>query len=228
MTIWRKKDRPRRAPSNELHAHEITPNDAAVIRMMGGSQWGDDATLTLPSGKTITGTEMRRWAETEPEDMPTSKDTPRMTAFREATLDEYAAWLRAWLAAGNQPTHYYDRPFGRERWLTAERDFTTGGECGARSVHIIVPAGVEHVSGGLGHNNLYYMDGPRQVGRNVPIFNDPVLRALSDVIPAFIEAEKVKKNAWRREMEARKRLDDRRSLQSDVGRYFHRDTEQEH
>ena len=50
-------------PSDELHAYEISPNDAALIRMMAGAHFGPDAAVTLPSGKTITGAEMQRWLE---------------------------------------------------------------------------------------------------------------------------------------------------------------------
>lgn len=46
-----------------LHAHEITPDDAAFMRMMAGARFGPDATVVLPSGKTITGAEMARWLE---------------------------------------------------------------------------------------------------------------------------------------------------------------------
>lgn len=49
-------------PTTPLHAHEITPEDAAMINMMAGAHFGDDAKITLPSGRTITGAEMRRWA----------------------------------------------------------------------------------------------------------------------------------------------------------------------
>lgn len=55
-------DAERREPS-PLHAHEITKDDAALIRMMSGAQFGDSATVVLPSGKTITGAEMRRWVD---------------------------------------------------------------------------------------------------------------------------------------------------------------------
>lgn len=48
-------------PTAPLHAHEITPNDAALINMMAGANFGPDARITLPSGRTITGAEMRRW-----------------------------------------------------------------------------------------------------------------------------------------------------------------------
>lgn len=48
-----------------LHAHEVTSNDAALIRMMAGANFGPDATVTLPSGRTITGAEMQRWVNSE-------------------------------------------------------------------------------------------------------------------------------------------------------------------
>jgi hypothetical protein len=50
-------------PPEPLHAHEVTPADAAVIRMMAGAHFGPAATVTLPSGKTVTGAEMQRWVE---------------------------------------------------------------------------------------------------------------------------------------------------------------------
>lgn len=51
-----------------LHAHEITPNDAAFMRMMAGATFGPDARVTLPSGKTITGTEMQQWVQSAQEE----------------------------------------------------------------------------------------------------------------------------------------------------------------
>lgn len=53
--------RPREQAAEPLHAHEITPDDAAMIRMMAGAHFAPDAVVTLPSGKTITGAEMQRW-----------------------------------------------------------------------------------------------------------------------------------------------------------------------
>jgi hypothetical protein len=48
-----------------LHAHEITADDAALLRMMAGAIFGPDSTIGLPSGKTITGAEMARWLADE-------------------------------------------------------------------------------------------------------------------------------------------------------------------
>ncbi|MGI5171901.1 hypothetical protein ACQEU3_46920 [Spirillospora sp. CA-253888] len=50
-------------PADPLHAHEITAADAIVIAMLAGARFEDDATVVLPSGRAITGAEMRRWVE---------------------------------------------------------------------------------------------------------------------------------------------------------------------
>lgn len=54
-------------PQGPLHAHQITPADAALMRQMAGAVFGPDSTITLPSGRTITGPEMQRWIDTHPE-----------------------------------------------------------------------------------------------------------------------------------------------------------------
>jgi hypothetical protein len=51
--------------ADALHAYEITPDDAAMIRAMAGARFGPDAKVTLPSGKTVTGAEMQRWLDTQ-------------------------------------------------------------------------------------------------------------------------------------------------------------------
>lgn len=52
------------APDNgPLHAHELSAADAAMIRMLAGAKFGPEATVTLPSGRTVTGAEMARWVE---------------------------------------------------------------------------------------------------------------------------------------------------------------------
>ncbi|MFM9635952.1 hypothetical protein [Streptomyces turgidiscabies] len=124
-----------------------------------------------------------------------------MSTLRPATLDEYLAWLRAWLDTGQQPTHAYDYPWSRWTWLTATQDFTLGGESGSNAVHIIVPAGIQHARGGLGHNQLYYLDGPEQHGRVVPVFSDPQFQTLSGV-PEFVREEQRKVAAWHSERKA--------------------------
>lgn len=45
--------------SYQLHWDDLTKADQMVITMMRGSVWGDDARLTLPSGRTLTGAQVR-------------------------------------------------------------------------------------------------------------------------------------------------------------------------
>jgi hypothetical protein len=140
-----------------------------------------------------------------------------MTALRPATLDEYLTWLRAWLDAGHHPTHAYDYPWSRWTWLTATRDFRLGGECGADAVQILVQPGVQHVGGGLGHNQLYFADGPEERGRMVPVFSDPVFELLPGV-REFVAAERLKEAAWRREQDEAEEQRRRMAADSDVPR----------
>lgn len=51
--------------SDPLHAYEVSASDAAVMRMMAGASFGPSATVTLPSGRTITGSEMQKWIEAQ-------------------------------------------------------------------------------------------------------------------------------------------------------------------
>ncbi len=66
--VERGRRRREERPAQPLHAHEVTPADAAMIRMMAGANFGPDATVVLPSGKTITGAEMQRWVEAQREE----------------------------------------------------------------------------------------------------------------------------------------------------------------
>jgi hypothetical protein len=54
-----------RQDASEMHAYEITPNDAAFLRMMAGATFGPESTVVIPSGKTITGAEMARWLKAQ-------------------------------------------------------------------------------------------------------------------------------------------------------------------
>lgn len=63
--IFKPRKPKRDRESAPLHAHEMSPNDAALIRMMAGAHFADDVQVTLPSGKTISGSEMRRWIEAQ-------------------------------------------------------------------------------------------------------------------------------------------------------------------
>lgn len=110
-------------------------------------------------------------------------------SLRPARRQDYEAWLRSWVEAGNQPTHPYNYPFEQgnssnafephgKRWHVAEQDFSTVPLHGADSVCIIVPEGVQHVEGELGHTSLYFYKNPdpEQQGPHasgwVPSYND--------------------------------------------------------
>ncbi|MGW8954663.1 hypothetical protein [Streptomyces sp. NPDC055709] len=143
-----------------------------------------------------------------------------MTAFRPSTVNEYVLWLKQWLDAGNSPTHYYDYPMSRDlSWQVAVRDFTTGGECGADAVRIVVPPGIRHIGGGLGDNQLYFMDGPSHGGGVflVPVFSDPEFLLLPG-IRDFIESKAAEAREARHEFEARHRQREVAQRGSDVGR----------
>ena len=126
-----------------------------------------------------------------------------MSVFRSAAKAEYRLWLAKWINAGRQPTHFYDRPWNSNGWWVANRDFRLGGECGAEAVEIIVPVGVRWLSGALGHNNLYFMDGPSCKGSVVPVFCDDDFLAMPGV-REFVEVERRREaqrqweyDAWR-------------------------------
>ena len=59
----REPDPVNETPAGPLHGYEITPADAALIRMMHCAHFGPDATVTLPSGRTITGAEVQQWID---------------------------------------------------------------------------------------------------------------------------------------------------------------------
>lgn len=64
-----------------LHAHELSPADAAVIRMLAGATFGRAASVVLPSGRKVTGTEMARWVEPAPvENQPSRQAEERPMA----------------------------------------------------------------------------------------------------------------------------------------------------
>lgn len=106
-------------------------------------------------------------------------------AFRPATVTEYVTWLQSHLAAGGRITHAYDYPMARQQFVTATRDFVTDGECGAQALSIVVPTGVRHLGGRLGHNNLYVIDEGKASDPNlVPVFSDHEFDGLPGVAAA--------------------------------------------
>lgn len=95
--------------------------------------------------------------------------------LRPASRSDYIKWLRAYVEAGNEPTHYYDHPFDQwDNFYVAKRDFELIPLCGASAINIIVPEGVKCLGGSRGHINLYFYEGPAAKG-TVPVFNDTVI-----------------------------------------------------
>lgn len=94
--------------------------------------------------------------------------------LRNASRHGYEQWLRGYLLAGGEVTHFYDYPMNRQSgaWYMATEAFRLLPLYGANSVRIIVPVGVPTPAGELGHSNLFIMDGYRVVGDFVPMFSD--------------------------------------------------------
>lgn len=115
--------------------------------------------------------------------------------FAQARVSDYATWLRGYAEHGGRITHVYDYPMSNWSFLVALRDFRTGGECGAASVSIIVPEGINHICGGLGHNDLFFMDGFRTPSHIVPAFNDTEFKGIPGMKEAR-RAEKRRQKQW--------------------------------
>lgn len=144
----------------------------------------------------------------EPEYVPGYEAQP--DAFVPASLGQYVAWLERYLQGGGRITHVYGYPFARSRMLLAVRDFTTAGECGALARNIIVPRGVTHLGGALGHCTLFTEDGAQ--GHSVPAYSDPEFAGL----PGYAEAAE-RQAADRARCEARHaRHDAERARQAQV------------
>ena len=141
-----------------------------------------------------------------------------MAKFRKARIGEYIEWLKAYLYAGHKPTHYYGYPWEHNGFLVATSDFVLGGECGACARSIIVPQGVRCLGGDLGHNHLYYVDGPRYVGFGVvPVYTDTAFATLP--LRTFIAAKEGQDREYKRQMVAQENEDRRRRAGSDLSKF---------
>jgi len=94
---------------------------------------------------------------------------------RPATREDYVEWLKGHMANGGEPTHVYDYPISRKikEFGVAHVNLRMPKPLyGANSLSIIFEPGVEFLGGSLGHSQLYFMDGFRNVGGFVPVYND--------------------------------------------------------
>lgn len=136
-----------------------------------------------------------------------------MTHFRAATIDIYVDWLKQYCQNGGRPTHYYEYPWLRAKFLLARKNFTLDGECGAASRPILVPYDVEFLGGSLGHNNLYFQRDYSCMGGWVPVYQDLVfLREISE-LAEFISDEQKRDREIRQQMHSMPRYD------SDLSRF---------
>lgn len=140
-----------------------------------------------------------------------------MSRFRPAPLAVYLEWLRLHLEAGGVLTHHYDYPFERARFLLATADFTTGGECGAQARTILLPAGIHHAGGQLGHNDLLGFDHP-EGGDFVPTYSNPEFLALPGVA-AHIAEQRRRDCEYRAQAARDQAAHDAAARASDLGRY---------
>jgi len=119
---------------------------------------------------------------------PAEVEVPENVTFP-AVLWQYIEWLRGFVANGGRPTHSYDYRFGRSSWLYAPHEFAVNGECGARSMHVILENGARVLNpnpwkpfGGYGHNTLYLLDGFELRGHWVPIYVNPEFNEFRELV----------------------------------------------
>ncbi|ACU71877.1 hypothetical protein Caci_2968 [Catenulispora acidiphila DSM 44928] len=136
--------------------------------------------------------------------------------FHLAPLGLYLEWLRGYLAADGAPTHYYDYGYS-SRFHVVTGDFTTGGECGAFARAVLVPSGVRHLGGAVGHNDLFFFDG-FQASCWVPIYSDAEFLSLPNIV-GFIEEQKAAHTTFWAEQERASAASLEAMRGSDLGRH---------
>lgn len=92
--------------------------------------------------------------------------------LRKAEAYQYEEWLQAYLSTDEgEITHVYNYDLP-SRFYVARNSFHLSALYGALAVSIIVPKGITVSYGELGHNNLYLMEGPANVGDWAPLYDD--------------------------------------------------------
>ncbi len=92
--------------------------------------------------------------------------------LKQVSSEQYSPWLRAYLASGGKPTHYYKYLSSTWTWYSATSDFTVVPLFGTPAIAILVPKGIQVTvtAEGIGHNGLYYFD--LREHTYVPVFSD--------------------------------------------------------
>lgn len=90
-----------------------------------------------------------------------------------ASPSEYIDWLVGYIGTGGKISHVYNYESGRWDFLSLKKDAKITELYGASSVNIIVPKGINcDITGDIGHNNVFFMDGFKKASNVVPLFND--------------------------------------------------------
>lgn len=128
----------------------------------------------------------------EPDDLEHEREAEKFkmligNALRPAVPVDYLGWLKEFILAGNNPTHYCDVHINAyiSDFQVATKDFRVSPLHSHFAKHIIVPYGIRF-QGDLGHTNLYMFDGttlpiqyassikegPIHIGEWAPVFKD--------------------------------------------------------
>lgn len=190
----------RRPPQPPDRQHEGSvqslEDDLKMISMLRGARFSDQ--VILPSGATVSGDEMTTYtggdqaanAAADPCRGPGPDLEP---GLRWASVEEYIAWLRGYVARGGVVTHRYNYPFAQFRLLYATADVVidSHAEYGARSRAIVVPKGISVTRSatapdvpfrGWAHSTVYYMHGYAVGGAQVivPTYSEPEFAEFDD------------------------------------------------
>ena len=142
-----------------------------------------------------------------------------MSKFEPAPLSIYIDWLHQRLSAEVGPTHWYDYSYPQRDFLLATADFTTGGECGVYARSILVPPGIRHLGGALGHNDLYYFDEDAPMPSIIPVYSNPEFLVLPGIVD-FVAAAKQRDRAFWAEQERLRVASNAAMLEGDLGRHL--------
>lgn len=94
--------------------------------------------------------------------------------LRLATPKNYIDWLKGFIDNGGKPTHYYDYDMPNYFYIATNGFEIKYSFCGALSFQVIVPIGITVIPTSLGHCNLYLMDGFKQKGSWIPVYQNTI------------------------------------------------------
>lgn len=131
-----------------------------------------------------------------------SADVVLVNRFKQATVEDYNDWMKAYVRTGDQPTSYSTHGCYTDRLFVATSDFRMRPLYGAQSITVIVPKNVEFLGGDLGHSTLLYMDGSTSNPGFVDAYADtnvPGVKSVAgDVMPHLRPATEQEYNRWAR------------------------------